>query len=121
MLTLALLSSAVLAQTPSADLEQVWLDPAGRGSLTVGTGQTLPATSYRVGVSAFYTYGNLRSLNGTSSNLVLSDRLGFQVFGALGLTNWLQIATHASVFALQQGSTSLNVSQAGLGNPWLHA
>ena len=121
MLTLALLSSAVLAQTPSADLEQVWLDPAGRGSLTVGNGQTLPATSYRVGVSAFYTYGNLRSLNGTSSNLVLSDRLGFQVFGALGLTNWLQIATHASVFALQQGSTSLNVSQAGLGNPWLHA
>ncbi|MFT3714339.1 MAG: OmpA family protein [Archangium sp.] len=120
LLSLALISSVVVAQTPSADIEQVWIDPAGRGSLTVGNGSTLPQTGYRVGVSAFYTYGNLRSLNGTSSNLVLSDRLGFQVFGALGLTNWLEVSTHASVFALQQGSTSLGVSTAGLGNPWLH-
>ncbi len=118
---MVLASTMAAAQTPTADLETVWIDPAGRGSLLVGNGTTLPKAGYRVGVSAFYTYGQLRSLTGTSGSNVLQDRLGFQVFGALGITDWFQISTHASVFALQQATSSLPISQAGLGNPWIHA
>lgn len=114
-------ASVAAAQTPSADLETVWLDPAGRGSLLVGNGTTLPALGYRVGVAGFYTSGQLRSLSGSGASSVLSDRLGVQVFGALGITNWLELSANASVYALQLADRSLPISQAGLGNPWLHA
>lgn len=114
------MSSVVMAQTaPAADIEQVWLDPAARGSLFVGNGQTLPSLTYRAGVSLFYTYGNLRSVK--DGSFALQDRLGFQVFGALGITNWLELGANVPMYAYQQGSRSLNVASAGLGNPWVHA
>ncbi|MFZ5444789.1 MAG: OmpA family protein [Myxococcota bacterium] len=110
-----------LAQTaPTADLEQVWLDPSGRGSLFVGNGQTLPALTWRVGAAGFYTYGNLRSLQGSSTTMLLQDRLGFQVFAAVGLLDWLEVSANLPVLAFQQGNEALNVAPAGLGNPWLH-
>jgi OmpA-OmpF porin, OOP family len=112
------MSSVSMAQ--SADLEQVWLDPAARGSLFVGNGQTLPSMTYRAGVSLFYTYGNLRSLEGVATTTHLQDRLGFQVFGALGINDWLEVGVNVPVLAYQQGSAALNVASAGLGNPWLH-
>ena len=43
-------SLAASAQVPRADVEQLWLDPAARGSLFVGSGDTLPARGVRVGV-----------------------------------------------------------------------
>ncbi len=115
------MASVAMAQvSPAADLEQVWLDPAGRGSLLVGNGQTLPGMTYRAGVSAFYTYGNLQSQQGTATAVMLRDRLGFQVFGAVGILDWLEVSANVPVFVAQQGTSALNVASAGLGNPWLH-
>lgn len=119
---LVLTASLATAQTvPSADVEQLWLDPSGRGSLFVGNGRTLGATQFRVGVAGFYTHGNLRSTRAGTFNDLLQDRFGFQVFGALGLTDWLELGANVPVYAYQQGTSGLRLAAAGLGNPWLQA
>ncbi len=117
-----LTASIASAQTvPSADVEQLWLDPAGRGSLFVGNGRTLEATQFRAGVAAFSTHANLRSSQGGTFTNLLEDRLGFQVFGALGLTNWLELGVNVPVYVYQRGAPSLALAPAGMGNPWLTA
>ena len=119
---LLVFASIAAAQTvPSADVEQLWLDPSARGSLFVGNGRTMGATEFRVGVAGFYAHGSLRSSNGGTFTDLLQDRFGFQVFGALGLTNWLELGANVPVYAYQQGTTGLRLASAGLGNPWLTA
>ena len=66
---LALISTTALAQVPSADLEQVWLEPAGRGSLWVGNGHTLHAGEFRGGASLTFGYGAMRSASRAASAL----------------------------------------------------
>lgn len=120
----ALLLTAALASAqtvPSADVEQLWLDPSGRGSLFIGNGRTLEATQFRVGVAAFYTHANLRSSQGGTFTNLLQDRVGFQVFGALGLTDWLELGVNAPIYVYQRGTRGLALAPAGLGNPWLTA
>jgi outer membrane protein OmpA-like peptidoglycan-associated protein len=112
-----LVATSVLAEdVPGADVEQQWLDPAGRGSLMVGNGLTLKSLEFRVGAAAFYTHGNLR-VGGLG---LLSNRLGFQVFGAVGVTDWLEVGALMPVFAYQEGALP-SLATAGLGNPWLYA
>ena len=119
---LLLTASLAAAQTaPSSDVEQLWLDPSARGSLFVGNGRTLGATEFRVGVAGFYTHGNLRSTQAGTFSDLLQDRFGFQVFGALGLTDWLELGANVPVYVYQQGSTVLALASAGLGNPWVQA
>lgn len=118
---LVLTASLATAQVPSADVEQLWLDPSARGSLFVGNGRTLGATQFRVGVAGFYTHGNLRSTQAGTFTDLLQDRFGFQVFGALGLTDWLELGANVPVYAYQQGTAGLRLASAGLGNPWLQA
>lgn len=123
-LTTGLLLTASLAfaqQAPSADVEQLWLDPAGRGSLFVGNGRTLAAGEFRAGVVGFYTHGNLRSTQAGTFTDLLQDRFGFQVFGALGLFNWLELGATVPVYVYQQGTTGLQLASSGLGNPMLQA
>ena len=119
--TLLCASLAAAQTTPMADVEQLWLDPAGRGSLFVGNGRTLSATEFRVGVSAFYTQGNLRSLDGLSTTELIQDRFGFQVFGAFGVLDWLELSANVPVIASQSGAKDLTLASGGLGNPWVHA
>lgn len=118
----SLLAGAASAQSaPTIDVEQLWPDPAGLGSLFVGNGRTLGRGEFRTGVAVFYTRGNLRSLGGAGSNELLQDRLGFQLFGAIGLFPWLELGANVPVIAYQEGAAALRLAQAGLGNPWLHA
>lgn len=124
----SLLASAAWAQQapeggppPAADVEQVWVDPAGRGSLWVGNGQTLRAQDFRVGASLFFTQGNLRSANAQTSQALVANRLGVQVTGALGLTDWLELSANVPVIVSQDGGKALGLGAAGMGNPWLHA
>ncbi len=118
----ALCSSAALAQTvPAADLEQVWLDPAGRGSLLVGNGQTLPALKFRAAASMTYSFSQYRSLDDATAAVYLRDRIGLQVVGALGVTDWLELSANVPVFIAQYGHPLLNVASAGLGNPFVTA
>ena len=119
---LVLTACLAAAQTvPSSDVEQLWLDPSARGSLFVGNGRTLGATEFRVGVAGFYTHGNLRSTQAGSFTDLVQDRFGFQVFGALGLTDWLELGANLPVAVYQQGISGLALASAGLGNPWLQA
>jgi outer membrane protein OmpA-like peptidoglycan-associated protein len=116
---LLLLAPAAFAQ--SADVEQLWLDPSGRGSLFVGNGRTLEQAEFRVGLAMFYTRGNLRSVDGPATTDLVQDRFGFQVFGAIGLFDWLELGANVPVFVYQSKGGALDVAQAGLGNPWLTA
>lgn len=117
IISLLLSAGAVGQELPAADVEHVWVDPAGRGSLWVGTGQTLEEAAFRLGVSAFSTYENLR----VGSTAPLRDRLGFQVFGALGATRWLELGANVPVLVFQAGDGPFRPASAGLGNPLLHA
>lgn len=114
-----LVAGVAAAQTapPQADLEQVWLDPAGRGSLWVGNGQVLPARGFRAGASLFFTHGQLAS----PSAALVSDRLGVQVMGAFGVTDWLELSANVPVYVYQEGAKVLSLASAGMGNPWLTA
>lgn len=116
----AVASSLALAQgaPPAADVEQAWLDPAGRGALLVGNGSTLGAQGFRAGAAAMASVGPLRSASGAT---LLDSRLGVQVFGALGLFDWLELGAVLPVFVAQQGGAALPVAPAGLGNPWAQA
>ncbi|MEW5740358.1 MAG: OmpA family protein [Myxococcota bacterium] len=120
----SLLSAAAWAQetdaAPTADIEQVWLDPSARGSLWVGNGQTLRALDFRVGASLFFTQGNLRSASAQTSQALVANRLGIQVVGALGLTDWLELSANVPVIVYQDGSSALGLGTAGMGNPWLN-
>jgi outer membrane protein OmpA-like peptidoglycan-associated protein len=110
-----LVASAALADLPSADVEHVLLDPAGRGSLEVGNGQTFKQLEFRVGASMFFTHDQIR----TATTIPLSNRIGVQIFGAIGVTDWLELGLNVPVLAYQDGATTL--SSAGLANPWVHA
>jgi outer membrane protein OmpA-like peptidoglycan-associated protein len=100
----------------------VWLDPGGRGSLEVGNGQTLGNLNFRAGAAIFYTYGNLNAFKNPGEQLVLRDRLGVQIFGALGVFDWLEFGLNVPVIAYQATSSSYGLdANAGLGNPWVHA
>ncbi|MBE2253903.1 MAG: OmpA family protein [Myxococcus sp.] len=116
---LALISTTVFAQVPAADLEQVWLEPAGRGSLWVGDGHTLHAGEFRGGASLTFGYGPMRSASAGNQALV-SDRFGLQVFAALGVFDWLELSAVIPAILYQRGSETLPVAQAGLGNPWVN-
>lgn len=121
LLMMALVSTVSVAQTvPTADLEQVWLDPAARGSMWVGNGQTLGALQFRAGASLTYTYSQFRSFAGRGNAPLLSDRFGLQVFGALGVTDWLEFGANVPVIINQWSDPRFGAAAAGLGNPMLH-
>lgn len=116
-----LLAAQASAQVPAADLEHVWLDAAGRGSLLVGTGQTLRQKDFRLGAALSYTNGNFKSFRETAPVPLLSDRFGAQVFAAVGVFRWLELSAAVPVYFSQRAAPELQVASAGLGNPWLHA
>lgn len=118
----SLTAATALAQqpAPTADLEQVWLDPAARGSLWVGNGQTLRALDFRVGASLFFSGGALRSANAQTSQALVANRLGVQVVAALGLSDWLELSANVPVIIYQDGSSALGLGTAGMGNPWVN-
>ena len=104
---------------PTADLEQVWLDPAARGSLWVGNGQTLGALECRTAASLTYTFSQFRSVNDRAAG-ALTDRLGIQVMGALGVTDWLEFGANIPVFIAQASAAPIKVASAGMGNPMMY-
>lgn len=117
----ATLASTASAQVPASDIEQVWLEAGGRGSLWAGNGQTLRAGQFRAGAAFTFGYGALRSASLSAPRTLVSDRFGLQVFGALGVFEWLELSAVIPATLYQRGSEELPVASAGLGNPWVHA
>ncbi|MBL8950951.1 MAG: OmpA family protein [Myxococcaceae bacterium] len=109
--------------TPAIDIETLYLDPAGRGGLTVGSGETLKGGKFRLGAGFGYSYGHLSlSTRNTEGIIVLRDRVTAQVFGAVGITDWLELG--ATLPVVIQQFTAANppfpVAAAGLGTPYVH-
>jgi outer membrane protein OmpA-like peptidoglycan-associated protein len=122
---LFLVPVAAAAQTaPQLDLESLYLDPAGRGSLIVGSGETLRGGRFRVGLGLGYSYGQLSFSTATSEGeIVLRDRITAQVFGAVGITDWLEVGATLPVILQQfpaSGTPPFAIAAAGLGTPYLH-
>jgi len=126
-LLLLLIPAVSAAQTPPAtpavDIETLYLDPAARGGLTVGSGETLKGGRFRAGVGLGYSYGHLSfSTANTEGIIVLRDRITAQVFGAVGITDWLEIGATIPVIIQQftAAAATFPVSSAGLGTPYVH-
>src|SRR5258706_10207596 len=99
-----MLAATAAAQTapPPLDLETLYLDPAARGALTVGSGETLHGGKFRVGLGLGYSYGQLQLTTATSEgNIILRDRITAQVFGAVGITDWLEVGVTVPVIIQQ--------------------
>src|SRR5437763_489066 len=81
------------AANVSGDIEHLHLDPAARGSLLVGTGQTLPEGEFRIsaamqyGAHAFASYQT-----STVPGTLVDDRFTAHFAGAYGVTSWLQVS-----------------------------
>ncbi|MBK7864117.1 MAG: OmpA family protein [Archangiaceae bacterium] len=123
---MSLLPVVALAQatTPQIDVESLMLDPAARGSLITGSGETLRGGHFRIGLAAGYTYGQLSfDTANTEGAIVLRDRITGQLFGAVGITDWLEIGASLPVVIQQFAADTpppFPISAAGLGTPYLH-
>jgi OmpA-OmpF porin, OOP family len=106
---------------PRADAEYLHLDPAGRGSLFVGNGQTLKQGKFRVGAAFQYGYGAFKFSTGSGIPTVeVRDKFGVDIFGAVGITDWLELAAFVPIIAAQiPEQRTTPVTSAGLGTPVL--
>lgn len=102
----------------SGDLEHLVLDPAARGGLLVGNGQTLPRRTFRNQALFQYSNGHVRGPGAP----YLEHRFALQVSGALGLTDWLELSVDLPVILRQtQASGALPIHGAGMGTPYVTA
>jgi OOP family OmpA-OmpF porin len=122
LVSLVAAGAAAQAPAPPLDLENLYLDPAGLGSLTVGSGETLKSGKFRVGAALGYTYGQLQfDTSNTEGQIILRDRVNAQVYGAVGITNWLEVgATIPFIIHQWFARPVFAASEAGLGTPWIH-
>ena len=118
-LALLLVAGAAAGQVaPTAELEQLYLDPAARGSLMVGNGQTLKGGTFRVSAALQYSQGHVKSAGST----LLRDRFALHVLGAVGITHWLELSGDLPVVLHQiPESRSFAPSPSGMGTPFIHA
>ncbi len=121
-LTAATAAAQAQPPAPAIDLETLYLDPAGKGSLTVGSGETLKSGQFRVGAALSYTYGQLQFSSATTEGtIVLRDRVGAQIFGAVGITDWLELSATLPVVIHQWfNENPFATTEAGLANPLVH-
>jgi OOP family OmpA-OmpF porin len=108
-------------QLPTSELEQQWLDGAARGGLLVGNGQTLAKGAFRVGSSLGLSYGGLSRVEAGRVAPLLRERVGLQLFGAVGLTPWLELSANVPVVAYQASDAALGLPPAGMGTPLFSA
>lgn len=114
---LVVLLGASSALAHPTEIETLRLDPSARGSLLLGNGGTLPQLHFRTAVSAFYSYGHLRGVD--SGQVLIRDRFGFEVNGALGITHWLEINASVPIIVGQSTGIGFAAAPAGLGTPYL--
>lgn len=113
------------ARLPHFNLQRLKLDPAALGSLTVGTGRTLPQGMLRVSVQGHYEslpfIFQTRWEPGGGTGLV-ENRFTTDVTAAYGVLPWLQVAAEVPFIVQQGGEPHMNIAPptgGGLGTPWL--
>ncbi len=118
LVSLSLLASTALAQIPPIDIEHLRLDPSARGTMVTGNGQTLGSFQFRAGATLLYSKDHATRSFLPRSELV-RDRFAMHVFGAFGITDWLELSVDLPVVLHQVVRSNQPVSTAGVGSPYL--
>lgn len=131
VLTLAFVAVAApsLAQAtqpiPGFELERFAPNPGARETLTLSTGDVLPARSLRLALLGHYQHAPLRyTLDGQTTGAAVGYRATAHLVGAYGITSWAEVSLALPVVVAQGGD---DLSARGfsalpsfaLGAPWL--
>jgi OmpA-OmpF porin, OOP family len=113
-----LLASAALAQPaglPEFELERLELNPNGKGSLLMGTGELLPVGGFRLSLAGQYENDPLVMYrDGNRLGSVVGDRVTAHLLAAWAPMRWLELGVHLPVVAWQRGE---DLSAQGVGAP----
>ncbi|MFL5351102.1 OmpA family protein [Archangium sp.] len=113
-----LCASSALAQPaglPGFELERLELNPNGRGSLLMGTGELLPKGAFRVSLAGQYENDPLVMYrDGNRVGSVVSDRVTAHLLAAWAPMHWLELGVQLPLVAWQQGE---DLSAQGVGTP----
>ncbi|HYO55705.1 OmpA family protein [Archangium sp.] len=124
-----LLASAALAQPaglPKFELERLELNPNGRGSLLMGTGELLPAGGFRLSLAGQYENDPLVMYrNGNRVGSVVGDRVTAHLLAAWAPLRWLELGVQLPLVAWQRGDDLTGQGVAapagtGLSTPTAH-
>jgi OOP family OmpA-OmpF porin len=125
-----LLAPAALAQpegVPEFELERLELNPNGRGSLVMGTGELLPEGGFRLSLLGHYENDPLvLYANGEPVGAVVGDRVMAHVLAAWAPLRWLELGLQLPVVVWQRGDDLgaqgiAAPDSTGLSTPSVHA
>ncbi|MFY0563562.1 thrombospondin type 3 repeat-containing protein [Archangium lansingense] len=113
-----LLASAALAQPaglPQFELERLELNPNGRGSLLMGTGELLPKGGFRLSLAGQYENDPLVMYrDGNRLGSVVADRVTAHLLAAWAPMEWLELGVQLPLVAWQRGD---DLSAQGVAAP----
>ena len=113
-----LLASTALAQPlglPEFELERLELNPNGRGSLLMGTGELLPVGGFRLSLAGQYENDPLVMYReGNRVGSVVGDRVTAHLLAAWAPLHWLELGAQLPVVAWQRGD---DLAAQGVGTP----
>ena len=113
-----LLAPAALAQPAGLsqfELERLELNPNGRGSLVLGTGELLPEGGLRLSLLGHYERNPLSMYrNDVRLGAVVSDRVMAHLLVAWAPMRWLELGAQLPVVAWQRGD---DLTREGVGAP----
>ncbi|OJT25164.1 thrombospondin [Archangium sp. Cb G35] len=124
-----LLGPAALAQPsglPSFELERLELNPNGRGSLLMGTGELLPKGGFRLSIAGHYENDPLVMYrNGNRLGSVVGNRATGHLLAAWAPMQWLELGLQLPLVLWQNGDdlSAQNVESpatTGLSTPIAH-
>jgi outer membrane protein OmpA-like peptidoglycan-associated protein len=108
-------ASAQVEGIPTFELELLQLNPSGKGSLLLGTGELLSHGDYRFSLTTHYQKDPLILYqNGEEMGTVVRHRATAHLGAAYGLWGRLEIGAQVPVVLLQRGD---NLTDLGVGQP----
>lgn len=123
---LALAAQAATAQVTQFNLERLTLDPSARGSLVLGSGETLPAEGFRLSLGLHYENsplvrtrdGDLRGAglfeDRRDTGSVIYGRTTLHALVAFGLTDRVEVGLQVPIVIDQYGD---NLTAFGFNQP----
>jgi OmpA-OmpF porin, OOP family len=130
-LATALLGAPALAQPqglPDIELERLTLNPSGKGSLILGTGEVLNRGGYRFSLTGQYQKDPLVLFkDGEKLGALVKQRVTAHLAAAYGVFNWLELGVQVPLLLTQGGDdlTPYGLDQPAeglaLGTPYVSA
>ncbi|MBN1209881.1 MAG: thrombospondin type 3 repeat-containing protein, partial [Myxococcaceae bacterium] len=119
VLATLLVGATALAQQPQGlpvlELERLTLNPGGKGSLLVGTGELLTRGGYRFSFTGHSQHDPLALYrDGERVGSLVKSRMTGHLAASYGLFNWLELSVQLPVLLTQSGD---DLTQTGLGQP----